>query len=179
MRARGERRRAVLAAAIALLGMSVWGRGNAQGIGGGFSLVIQNLGGRLLLKESVHLGERITFVYNHSVEKVPVIEIHEVRGEGPLYLVELISRDPLLSYPGYERYRIQPWDGKVEGPLPEGLDRSTRDWFVVRGFDRAKEMPLAVGSVARNQRILIGRKVIALRDIARPGEIIKLSVRRK
>jgi len=167
----------VTAAAVSLLLMCVWIEGDAQDPGERLYLFIHSMDDRLVMKESVRVSQKVTIVYNHSVEKVPVLEVYEVRGEGPLYMSELISRDPLLSYPGYERYHVLPWDGESEGPVPDDLDRSTKDWFVVRGLERAKVMPLAVGSDSVNHRILVGRKVIALGDIAEPGEIVKLIIR--
>jgi hypothetical protein len=179
LRIEGATRRSVVAAATAimLLLMGVWLAGEARGGGDTFYFCICSMDDRLLVKESVRVNQRVTMVYIHSVERVPVLEVYEVRGEGPLYLSELISRDPLLSYPGYERYRVRPWDGQSEGPLPTDLDRSTRDWFAVKGLEQAKVMPQAVGSEAVNHRILVGRNVIALGDLAAPGEVVKLIIK--
>lgn len=176
--ARGRRRLwgTMAAAALAVWLGWVWNVAEAQGSGRRLSLVITGSDGRLLVAAPVEAGQKVTLAYNHSVESVPVLEVFEVRGEGPLYLSELISRDPLLSYPGYERLRTQPWEGKSEGPLPADLDRSQRDWFVVRGFDRAQVMPLAVGSEFVDHRVLVGSRAIRLGEVARSGEIVKIFV---
>ncbi len=173
----GATRRSAWATAVALLLLGGWTAGNAQGGEDTFYLFICSMDDRLLVKESVRASQKVTMVYTHSVERVPVLEVYEVRGEGPLYILELISRDPLLSYPGYERYRVQPWDGQSDGPLPTDLDRSTRDWFMVRGLGGAKVMPQAVGSEAVNHRIFVGRNVIALGDLAAPGEVVRVIIK--
>ena len=142
-------------------------------------LVIYSIDDRLLIKELVHLGQTITISYNHSVERVPVLEIFQVRGEGPLCLSELISREPLLSYPGYEHYYtyMLPWDGQSEGPLPAGLDMGHKDWFIVKGIGRARVMPLMVGSDFVDHKILISSKVMSLREVAGSGEIVKIFIK--
>lgn len=107
-----------------------------------------------------------------------MLEVFEVRGEGPLYLTELISREPLLAYPGYEQYYeiMSRWNGRSEGPLPVGLDLRENDWFIVKGVERAKVMPLSVGSDFVDHNILVGSKVIRLREVAGGGEVVKLVI---
>lgn len=142
-------------------------------------LVIYSIDDHLLMEESVHLGQKITILYTHSVERVPVLEVFEVRGDGPLCLSELISREPLLSYPGYEHYytHMVPWDGQSEGPLPAGLDMGHRDWFIVKGIGRPKVMPLMVGSDFVDHKILVGSKIVSLRKVAGSGKIVKIFVK--
>ena len=141
-------------------------------------LAVYDSDNRLITKESVDLGQRVTILYTHSVEKVPVLEVFEVRGDGPLYLAEFISREPLLAYPGYEQYYeiMSHWNGRSEGPLPVGLDMRENDWFIVKGIERAKVMPLSVGSDFVDHSILVGSKVIRLREVAGGGEVVKLVI---
>lgn len=174
------RRRGVKGVAAAILVCCVWGwigsdtRGDTQRL----RLVMYGMGNGRLIGEPVRIGQKVTVVYNHSVERVPVLEVYDIRGEGELYLWELISREPLLAYPGYEQYysRMLRWDGKGEGPLPVDLDMAQRDWFMVKGMGRAKVMPLGVGGEFVDHRILVGSKVIRLRELAAPGDIVRLVV---
>jgi hypothetical protein len=171
----------VSAVAMALVLSSAWMAGDLQAGESRLYLAICTFDDRLLVEEPVHLGQKITIVYNHSVERVPVLEVSQVRGVGPLYLSTLISREPLLAYPGYEQYYSQrfPWDGISEGPLPHGLDMGQKDWFIVKGIERARVMPLMVGSRLVDHKILIGSKVLSLRKVAGSGEIVKIFVKEK
>src|SRR3989337_2728623 len=72
----------VTAAAVSLLLMCVWIEGDAQDPGERLYLFIHSMDDRLVMKESVRVSQKVTIVYNHSVEKVPVLEVYEVRGEG-------------------------------------------------------------------------------------------------
>ena len=169
----------VVAAGIALYLICLWIGVDAERDETRLYLVIYSIDDRLLMKESVHLGQKVTIVYNHSVERVPVLEVFEVRGEGPLYLSELISRDALLSYPGYEQYYLSmlPWDGRSEGPLPIGLDITQRDWFIVKSIGQARVMPLMVGSCFVDHKMLVNSGVIRLREIAASGEIVRIFIK--
>lgn len=168
----------VAAVASALILLFAWVGHDVQGGEGRLYLVIYTIDGELLIREAVHFGQNITVVYNHSVMRIPVLEVFQVKGEGPLYLTELISREPLLSYPGYEHYYSYrlPWDGQSEGPLPSDLDIGQNDWFIVKGIGRARVMPLMVGSDFVDHKMLVNSKVLSLRKIAGSGEIVNIFI---
>jgi hypothetical protein len=54
-----------------------------------------------------------------------------------------------------------------------------KDWFIVKGIERARVMPLMVGSRLVDHKILIGSKVLSLRKVAGSGEIVKIFVKEK
>lgn len=142
------------------------------------SILLEDTFGQVLLEEIIKPDEQIVIYYNHSIMKVPVLEFYQVR-DTILYLVCLISREPLLSFPGYEHYSFEPWNGFLEEPLPLDLDLTQNDWFIIQDLEIKclENVHLLVGQHFVDHILFVGARKICLANLVDRGQVIIIKIR--
>ena len=115
---------------------------------------------RVVFRERVSPGDRFTFAYIHSIEKIPVEGVFAVEADGLLQVVE-------TRFPSYGAGLLSQATGKSE----DGK------WMVAPGGQRLPEFSFYVSPI--NQASLrIGVHTLNLTEMIDSGDIVVVTVRR-
>ena len=134
--------------------------------GGGYWLTLRDGDtGRLYARYPVRAGERFSVGFVHSVNKSPLIDVYEIRGDG-IYVVETV-------YYGF--------GAGVQTELEEGqtLRFGSDGEMIVSGFDRRMDrLSYIVGTVS-DHTLKVGGEEISLRELCGKNSTVLFSCARR
>lgn len=127
--------------------------------------VLGGRSGRMYYQRRVVPGEQFSLVFIHSVTRRPVVEIYRINADNTLSIVEM--------------------DFDTNGPNLPAHPEGTTKWIiephrfrVVNYHTRLWEIPLFIGQVIANHRLVFGRQTVWLAKVAAPGADVKIRAAR-
>jgi hypothetical protein len=138
-------------------------------------LVLEEYGsGRIIRLFALDEAQEVTVRYQHSVMGVPVYQILNVSQPGPPTLESVITKERLISFPGYEEkvYRkIEPPALEVSGTNSSSV--AVDSWIRIDDIHRKLSMPWLVARESIVDRTLfVNGQIMRLSEIERKGVML-------
>ncbi len=130
-------------------------------------LVLEEYGsGRIIMLFPLGNAQKVVVRYQHSVMDVPVYQVLNVSQPGPPILKEVITKERLTSFPGYEEKAYR----QIEPPAMEGIDSGSRTmgidpWILIGDLHTELSMPWLVKGSIVDRTLFINGQVMHLSEI--------------
>ena len=129
-------------------------------------LTIETLHGKRLLGYIV-LGKEDTFQiqYTHSIHLSEVKESYKIRPDNKITQVELMYKDTAIGMPA----------NAEEG---ETFEMKNGEYYIKNMKREFDDIPLSVGQVVSNHRLIFKNKVYPISKFVQPGSFIRIEIRK-